>query len=332
MRTFPFTAAAACAALLAALNAHAQTSSSHAAASGSSAPMRVLVGFSAGGPTDVVARAWAEHAARALGRSVIVENRAGANTIVAAEAAARAAPDGLTLLFAATNHTMLPALYAQRLKFDPLADFEPICTVATSPTVLVTAPKMAAADVRGFVQAISQQAGTFTYASAGAGSSGHFASEAFLQRVGARMTHIPYKGAAQALTDVMSGTVDASFATLGSVLAHVQGGKLRALAVAADARVPDLPQVPTFDEAQVAVGYRADVWWGVLAPKGTAQSTLAALQKVARSFTHDAASVQRLRSLGMQPSAVCGAAFAQQMQTEVATYRTMAQQLRLEID
>lgn len=309
--------------------ASAQTPSAQTA---STQPTRLLVGFSAGGPTDVIARAFAEHASRSTGRSFIVENRAGANTIIAAEAAASARPDGQTLLFAATNHTMLLALYAQRLKFDPLRSFTPICRVATSPTVLVVGASVPALDAASFVQAIGREPQRLTYASAGAGSSGHFAGEAFLQRVGARMTHIPYKGASQAITDVMGGQVDASFATLGSVLPQLASGKLRALAVAADARVADAPQVPTFDELNIAKGWRADVWWGVLAPKGTPSAALADLEKAAQSFAQDSAAQDKLRSLGLQLGASCGAPFAQQLQQEVATYQQQAQQLKLQID
>lgn len=292
-------------------------------------PVRIVVGFSAGGPTDVVARAFAEHASRTLGQPVVVENRPGANTILAAEAVAKAQPDGHTLLFGATNHSMIAALYGSRIKFDPVKSFAPVCSVATSPTVLVTGPAMKAGTLAEFLAQLKAAPGKHTYATPGAGSSGHFASEQFLRASGHQMHHIPYKGAAQVVTDLMGGQVDASFATLGSVLAQVRGGKLKALAVAAPQRSPLLPQVPTFEEAGIK-GYRADAWYGLLAPAGSPPAALAALDKAAQAFTQDAAARQRLEGLGLHVQSVCGQDFAQQLQREVQDYSRMAQALDIQ--
>lgn len=294
-------------------------------------PVRVVVGFSPGGPTDVVARAFASYASQALGQTFVVENRPGANTILAAEAVAKSAPDGYTLLFGATNHTMIPALYADRVRFDALKSFTPLCAVAVSPTVLVTGPALKVTTLDAFLARARAEPGRLTYATPGTGSSGHFATEQFLRQTGIRMNHIPYKGAAQAVSDLMGGQVDSSLATLGSVLPQVQSGKLSALAVAAPRRLAQLPQVPTFDEAGVP-GYSADAWYGVLAPAGLAQDVRARLEQVARDFSRADATAKSLDALGMQPRQTCGDAFSAQLSHEIDTYRKLAGELGLKAE
>ncbi|WP_312540002.1 Bug family tripartite tricarboxylate transporter substrate binding protein [Achromobacter mucicolens] len=294
-------------------------------------PVRVVVGFSPGGPTDVVARAFASYASQALGQTFVVENRPGANTILAAEAVAKAAPDGYTLLIGATNHTMIPALYADRVKFDALKSFTPICAVAVSPTVPVTGPALKVKSLDGLLARARAAPGRLTFATPGTGSSGHFATEQFLRQTGIKMNHIPYKGAAQAVSDLMGGQVDSSLATLGSVLPQVQAGKLTALAVAAPKRLAQLPQVPTFDEAGVP-GYTADAWYGVLAPAGLPQDVRDRLQEVARGFSQADATAKSLDALGMQPRQVCGDAFGTQLSQEIDTYRKLAQDLGLKAE
>lgn len=293
--------------------------------------VRIVVGFSAGGPTDVVARAFAEHASRALGQPVIVENKPGANSILAAEAVASAPADGYTLLLAATNHSMIPALYSARVKFDAVRSFAPVCTLAVSPTVLVTGPAMTAKTLSGFMQQVREAPGKRSYGTPGTGSSGHFASEQFLRMTGLSMNHIPYKGAAQVVTDVMGGQLDSSFATLGSVLPQVQAGKLSALAVASPRRSALLPGVPTFAEAGVK-GYSADAWYGLLAPAGTPVAVLQALEKVASLFTEQPATVAKLQSLGMEQQHSCRDAFGADMDRDAKAYTRLARELDLKAE
>lgn len=317
-------AAAAC---CAALPAAAQNT----AAPWPAKPIRLVVGFAAGGPTDVVARAFAEHAARALGQPVIVDNKPGANTILAAEAVAQAPADGHTLLLGATNHTMIPALYAARVKFDAVKSFAPVCTLASSPTVLVVGPAMQAKNLGAFLQAVRAQPGARTYGTPGVGSSGHFATEEFLRSQGLSMNHVPYKGAAPVVTDLMGGQLDSSLATLGSVLAQVEAGKLTALAIGSSKRSALLPQVPTFAEAGVP-GFTAEAWYGLLAPAGTPPAVLDALEKVARQFAQSPALTSRLQSLGLEPQSTCRDAFGAGMAREVATYGRLAQALQLKVE
>ena len=294
-------------------------------------PIRIIVGFSAGGPTDIVARVFAEQASRTLGQPVVVENKPGANTILAAEAVAAAPADGYTLLMAATNHTMIPALYSARVKFDAVKSFAPVCTLAVSPTILVTGTSMNVKNLSGFMQQVREAPGKRTYGTPGSGSSGHFASEQFLRMVGLTMNHIPYKGAAQVVTDVMGGQVDSSFATLGSVLPQVQSGKLTALAVASNKRSTLLPNVPTFAESGVK-GYSADAWYGLLAPAGTPVTALQALEKVSAQFAEQASSIAKLQGLGMEPQHMCRDAFGGMLESDTKAYVKLANELNLKLD
>jgi tripartite-type tricarboxylate transporter receptor subunit TctC len=293
-------------------------------------PVRLVVGFAAGGPTDIVARGWAEQASKALGQPVVVDNKPGANTIIAAEAVA-SATDGHTVLMAATNHTMIPALYSSRVKFDAVKSFKPVCRLAAAPTVLVVGPGLPVKTLGEFVQRAKTTPLALTYATPGVGSSVHFASELFAKQAGVKLTHVPYKGAAPAVADLMGGQVDASFATLGSVLQQIKAGKLTALAIASSQRNPLLPGVPTFDEAGVK-GYAADAWYGLLAPANTPDAVMQLLQREARAYATSVAGAEKLRSLGMEPQPQCGETFANDVARETAVWTQIAQELNLKAD
>ncbi|MGE0315369.1 MAG: Bug family tripartite tricarboxylate transporter substrate binding protein [Lautropia sp.] len=294
-------------------------------------PVRLVVGFAAGGPSDLVARAFAAQAGKALSQSFIVENKPGANAVLATEAVAAAKPDGLTLLSAATNHTMIPALYGTRIRFDAARSFAPVCTLAASATVLVVGPKLPVRTVREFLERVRATPGSATYASPGQGSSPHLATEQFAKLAGVSMVHVPYKGAAPAMTDLIGGQVDLSFATLGSVLPHLKSGKLTALAVASRQRSSLLPQVPTFEEQGIG-GFVVDTWYGLLAPAGTPPGPIAALTDAANAFATSPEVRERLAKTGLEPHAVCGDAFASQIVREIDTNTRIARDLNLKTE
>lgn len=296
-----------------------------------SKPVKLVVGFAAGGPTDVVARAFADHASRALGQPFVIDNKPGANTILAAQAVASAPADGYTLLFGATNHTMIPGLYSNRVKFDAVRSFRPLCTVATSPTVLVVGPGLPVKSLADYLARSRKEPGRTTAGTAGVGSSGHFATEMFARANGLQLNHVPYKGAAPVVTDLMGGQLDSSFATLGSVLPQIRSGKLTALAVASPKRSPLLPDVATFAEAGGG-NYSADAWYGVLAPAGVPEPIAQQLERVATEFARSAAAVEKLRGLGLDADSTCGKAFATQVEREVATYTQIAKDLDLKAE
>ena len=294
-------------------------------------PVKLVVGFAAGGPSDLVARAFADHAAKSLSQPFIVENKPGANAVLATEAAASAKPDGLTLLVAATNHTMIPALYGSRIKFNAATSFMPICTLAESATVLVVGPSFPVKSVDEFLQRVKAKPGAASYATPGQGSSPHLATEKFARLTGVSMLHVPYKGAAPAVTDLIGGQVDLSFATVGSVLPQITAGKLTALAVAASQRSALLPQVPTFDEAGVK-GFVVDTWYGLLAPTGTPEDVVRLLTLEAKAFAGSTAVQERLAGAGLEPQSSCGEPFAAQISREIDANTRFAREMNLKVE
>jgi tripartite-type tricarboxylate transporter receptor subunit TctC len=294
-------------------------------------PLKLVVGFAAGGPSDIVARAFADHAAKPLAQPIIVENKPGANAVLATEAVASSKPDGLTLLAAATNHTMIPALYGNRIKFDAAKSFVPICTLATSATVLVVGPSMPVKSVAELLARVKAKPASATYATPGQGSSPHLATEQFSKLTGASMVHVPYKGAAPAVSDLLGGQVDLSFATVGSVLPHLKSGKLKALAVASRQRSVLLPEVPTFEETGVA-GFVVDTWYGLLAPAGTPVDALRVLTREASEFSRSPSVRERLAGAGLEPGGVCGDAFAAQISREIDANARIARELNLKAE
>jgi tripartite-type tricarboxylate transporter receptor subunit TctC len=294
-------------------------------------PVKIVVGFPASGPTDIVARLFAERAAGNLKQSFIVENKPGANSIIATETVATSRPDGYTILAAAQNHAMIPALYSDRVKFDVVKSFTPICIVAKSPTVLVVSPSLGVKTLAEFMQKVRDKPGALTYASVGIGSAVHLATENFLNLTKLSMTHVPYKGAPPAATALLAGEVDAYLATVGSVISQVKAGKFVAIAVAADERSHLLPDVPTFAEGGVK-GFTAEVWYALLAPAGTPEPAVRALERESDGFAKDPAMRDRLFAAGIEPVLTCGAAFAGQLNAEVATYTRVAKALNIKVE
>jgi tripartite-type tricarboxylate transporter receptor subunit TctC len=294
-------------------------------------PVRILVGFPAGGPTDIVARMFAERAADRLHEPFVVENKPGANAVLAAEAVASAKPDGYALLVAAQAHSMIPALYADRVKFDAVKSFAPICIVGSSPTVLVVRPEFGVKTLAEFLAKVRARPGTYTYASVGVGSAVHLVTEEFLDATKTSMTHVPYKGGAPAATALLSGEVDAFIATVGSVLPQVKARRLLPLAVASATRTQLLPDTPTFEESGVP-GLRGEVWYGLLAPAATPDSVVRTLQREAESFSREAAVRERLIAAGIEPASTCGAAFSSQIANEAAAFTRVARRLNLKVE
>ena len=246
-----------------------------AAAGYPSRPVRIVVGFAPGGATDLVARAVAQKLQDAWGQPVTVDNRPGAGSNIGSEFVARADPDGYTLLLGTIANATNMSLY-RNLKYDTLRDFAPITQLMAAPSVLVVSPSLPVDDLKGLIALARSKPGTLTYASSGAGGSPHLAGVLLEQRAGIRMIHVPYKGAGPALADVIGGQVDLGFKTALSAIPSMQAGRLKPIAVAAHARLPQIPAVPTMAEAGIA-DFEVSSWNGLLAPAKTPPAIIAKL-------------------------------------------------------
>ncbi|MDO4593093.1 MAG: tripartite tricarboxylate transporter substrate binding protein [Comamonadaceae bacterium] len=240
-------------------------------------PVKIVVGFSAGGTTDVVARIMAKELTEALGQSFIVENRPGGGSNIATDAVAAATPDGYTLLFVAVTSTINQTLYPN-IKFDLRRDFDAIALGAKVPNILVVHPSVPANNVKEFIDWARVNNDKIAYASSGSGTSIHMAGEMFKVRTGLQTQHIPYKGSAPAVTDLIGGQVQFMFDNMPASWPHVQNGKLKALAVTTKTRSPSAPDVPTLEESGIAP-FDVTSWFGLIAPKGTPQEVITKLNK-----------------------------------------------------
>jgi tripartite-type tricarboxylate transporter receptor subunit TctC len=227
------------------------------------APARILVGAPAGGTTDTMARTLAAEMGRLLGRVVVVENRPGAGGNIAADAVAKAAPDGNTLLMSFTSHAINATLYPS-LPFDPVKDFTALTCVATSPSLLVAHPSVPAKDVRELIAYAKAHPGKLNFAIGAVGSSLHLAGEAFKLQAGVYIVNIPYRGTAPAVQDVIAGQVELMFAAIGNVQQQVKAGRLKALGVTSAKRLPAFPDEPAISE--VLPGYESSAWFGLFGP------------------------------------------------------------------
>ncbi len=226
--------------------------------------IKLIVPYAAGGPTDVLGRMVGEYLGRDLKQPVVIENKAGAQGAIGAEAAARAEPDGYTLFFTAASLFVLNPLLYKKLPYDPVKDFRVLALITDLPVIMEVHPSVPAKTVAEFVAYAKQNPGKLNFGSAGTGGTTHLAGEMFSQMAGVNMVHIAYKGAGPALTDLISGNIQLMFDTVGTALPPVQGGLLRALAISSAQRLPALPDVPTMAESGYP-DYAVSVWYGIAA-------------------------------------------------------------------
>lgn len=261
-------------------------------------PVTIVVPTAAGGANDAMARILGQGLSSRLGQPVIVENKAGANGAIASEYVARAAPDGYTIMFGyIATHGINPAL--QKLRYDPVADFEPIGMVAASPTVLVASNAVPAKDVKELVQLIKARPGTFSYASAGNGTAPHIAGELFKMSAGLDVVSVPYKGSAPAVVDTIAGNTQFMFPSLFTAYPQIKGGKLKALGIAGEKRSRVLPDLPTLAEQGVA-NVNMSQWYAMFAPARTPKAVIDRLNREMNSVLADKAVQKRIEDQGAE--------------------------------
>ncbi|CAG2131576.1 tripartite tricarboxylate transporter substrate binding protein [Cupriavidus numazuensis] len=302
-------------ALISCLAVSATALSSALAQSFPNKPIRVVVPYPPGGPTDIVARVVGQKLSEKLGQPLVVENRPGAGGNIGAEAVAKAAPDGYTLLVATTAHAINMTLFSKP-GYDTRKDFAPVSMLTRGPLVLVTAPATPASNVAELIALAKAKPGQVTFASSGNGQSTHLAAELFNSMAGIHMTHVPYKGSAPALTDVMGGQATVMFDTMLSAMPFVRDGKLKALAITGATRSPAAPDTPTIAQAGLP-GYEASAWNALLAPAGTPPAILNTLNGALKAVLQDPDVRARFASQG----------FAAEWTEPAATARIIGQEI-----
>jgi tripartite-type tricarboxylate transporter receptor subunit TctC len=281
--------------------------------------IRLVVPFPAGGPTDIVARPFAQMLGDALKSTVLVDNRGGAGGSLGADSVAKSAPDGQTLLMATVGtHAINPALY-RKLPYDPLRDFTPIAMVAMAPVAIVVNPAQPIGNLAELVALARKMPGKLNYGSAGVGTPGHLTGEMFKAAAGVDIQHVPYKGSAPALTDLIAGQTQIMFDPLQSVLSNVQGGRLRAIAISSKLRSSVLPNVPTIAESGYN-GFETTAWWGVFAPANLSADTAGSLIAASEQIVRSDAFRGRLEPLGVIFAALTGGALADFQRGELAKW------------
>jgi tripartite-type tricarboxylate transporter receptor subunit TctC len=296
-----------------------------------SKPVRIIVPFPAGGTADILARILAEKMAPSLGQPVVVENRAGAAGGIGAALVAKSPADGYTLFMGTTGTQTINPVINPKLEYDPLKDFAPVSNFAASPFVLVTHPSFPAKALPELIATAKQRPKQLQYATFGTGSSAHMTGEMFANRAGVQLVHVPYKGAPQAITDVIAGHVHMTFSLLPTVLPHIKAGSVRAVAVAAPQRDPSLPEVPTFAEAGLE-NFVSDSWYGLLAPAGTPQPVIARLNAEVHKVLAMPEVKQRLEKDGAVAVGGTPEQFGEQIRRELALWQKVARDANLKFD
>lgn len=285
--------------------------------------IKLIVGASAGGTTDTMARALGQQLSTSLGRPVVVENRAGAGGNLAAETVAKSKPDGGTLLVSFTSHSINASLYP-KLPFDPVADFTPISMISTVPSLLVGHPKLPAQNLRDLIALAKKQPGKLTMGIGGIGSSLHLAGDQFKMMAGIDILNVPYKGTAPALQDVVAGQVDMMFISMVTGSAQVQGGALRAFGVTSARRQAAFPDLPSIGES--VSGFESEAWFGLFGPAKLPSDVTAKLSAAVVAALNDPKMVDYLRREGATPAAMTPEAFTDFVRKDIQRWAPIVKQ------
>ena len=293
-------------------------------------PIRVIVGVPAGGTPDVMARMVTTGMSKVLGQSLVMDNRGGAGGLIGTETAAKSNPDGYTLLVSSPGPlAILP--HMQKINYDPIADFVPIGLIASNPFLLIAHPSVPARSVKDLLALARAQPGKLNYASAGNGAANHLAMELFRSMAGVNMTHVPYKGAPQAVSDLIAGHMNLMFNSIPPVLSHIKADRIRALGVGSSKRAAQLPDVPTINEAGVP-GYEAITWFGMLAPAKTPRPILAKLSDAFARTINAPETRASLETQGAEPGSANAQEFAALIRRDLQKYARVVKTSGAKID
>jgi tripartite-type tricarboxylate transporter receptor subunit TctC len=291
----------------------------------------LIVPSAAGGGTDTIARLIGDQLSKQLGQGFVVENRTGGGMLVGTTAAAKAAPDGYTLLVGLTgNMSVNPSLFA-KLSYDPLADFTPVAMLANYPFLVVVNNDLPAKSINDLISLLKARSGQIDYASAGNGTGQHLAPELFKMMTGTEMGHVPYRGAQPAYQDVISGRVPVFFDNMSTAMSLVKGGKVRALAITSKKRSALMPELPTVDEAGVP-GYEYYTWFGLWAPKGTPQPIVEKLYAEVRTALADPTVQQRIADTAGEPSQMPREQIDLFVKTEIAKWADVVKRAGIKVE
>jgi tripartite-type tricarboxylate transporter receptor subunit TctC len=294
-----------------------------------SRPLRLVVPFPPGGSTDILARALAQKMSEGLAQPVVIDNRPGAGGSIGAEAAAKSAPDGYTLMMGHLGTLAANAAIYKKLPYDPVKSFAPVSLMAIVPSVLVVNNALPVTSAAGLIAYAKQNPGKLAYGSAGNGSTSHLTTEYFKLVTGIDVLHVPYKGVGPMLTDLVSGQISMGLNGAPAVMPHVNSGRLRALAVSSLTRLPSLPDIPTLDEAGVK-GFEANGWYGIVAPAGTPREVVMRLNGEIRRDLDTPELRQRLDAEGAIPAPGTPEAFAVFIASEIARWGSVLKRAGIE--
>jgi tripartite-type tricarboxylate transporter receptor subunit TctC len=281
-------------------------------------PIRLVVPFPAGGPNDIIGRLVAQKLGDTLGQQMVVDNRAGAGGNIGTDLVAKAPPDGYTLLSGGMGSLIMNPII-DKVPYDTLRDFAPVILMASAPNVLVTHPSLPVRDVKGLIALARAHPGQLNYGSGGVGSTPHLSGALFKSMTGVNIVHIPYKGNAPAITDLLGGQVQLAYLGIPPVQPHIQSGKLKALAVTSERRSATLPQVPTIAESGVP-GYELSPWYGILAPAGTPSDIVMKLNAAIAKIVRTPEMKEKLAGIGAEAETTTPEAYAARMKSDLARW------------
>jgi tripartite-type tricarboxylate transporter receptor subunit TctC len=292
--------------------------------------VRFIVPYAPGGSSDVLARTLGQKLGAALGQTFVIDNRPGAGSMVGTDIAAKATPDGYTIILSDMPHTINPSIYA-KVPYDPIKDFAPITVIGVSPMFLFVNPSVKAQNVKEFIALAKAQPGKLAIASGGTGATTHLMAELLQSHAGIQLTHVPYKGAGPALTDVVAGQIPATFTSMATAAPFAQSGRLRILGVTSAKRLPAFPDVATFEESGVA-GMVVEHWWGVMAPAGVPTPVVEKLHREIVNAVNAPDVRERFAALAVEPRTNTPQQFHMLLETDVKRWAQVVRDAGIKIE